>query len=727
MNTNTFEYPLDEGLVLIGDESWESIKNTFKLLWAKFRQDEQEIIKLYNWFISQRFSPAQVDMLFKNITLETHMKDNLIRFINMHTKVLEIIRTEVGKLKKDNRYRTKNINEESPIFKQVVNILKQNNALYGLVKDSGNSLINPYWKSYKEPMKEDTLYNLGYRSLNDINNIVIVSKKALKEINNVIASMSYTNTYVVEDTIVIEKNTSALFELSMDILKVLAWDFNELNKIFKYLSKAKAMESLFSLGNFDSRALDPGIEFLGFGGPKDGDVAADVVFGRMRYYEKYKLWYCPEAYIPDSIYTTYNNKNIWESVWVEPKYKNFYKVANFVLSGLNNKNSFKKLFELVGYRINSVEEYEGTFNATCDLDQLAAGKDKRFCWITLSFIYFDSLKTNVGFFTLSFNRRIFYMLVTGEGKLYIHVPKSPTIMSNVVSVKDITFDAINNLNNQKDIINQLINAQESLLPSLNITFEGELSSIIENNSDPESTEVNVNSQESDPDSTSADVDIKIDLTPDREQKLLKSLTYDCKYEIDVYGIEGLIFKINQNYKSLSDLFVKLYDEASIANKLLVHTSSDNISFVLDKYMTDIANKEYFIEEISDASKKVALAFSNLKKLNKDTVGKLIVDKTNVHTYTSIESFVISSNFTSKDDIQFIGCEIYKTKANVNMSQIKFYTNEICNMLKTNQFSTDEYKNIDDVLTEMNASLLNLANIICQSNRFISGISLYANS
>ena len=254
-----------------------------------------------------------------------------------------------------------------------------------------------------------------------------------------------------------------------------------------------------------------------------------------------------------------------------------------------------------------------------------------------------------------------------------------------------------------------------------------MSSIIENNSDPESTEVNVNSQESDPDSTSTDVDIKIDLTPDREQKLLKSLTYDCKYEIDVYGIEGLIFKINQNYKSLSDLFVKLYDEASIANKLLVHTSSDNISFVLDKYMTDIANKEYFIEEISDASKKVALAFSNLKKLNKDTVGKLIVDKTNVHTYTSTESFVISSNFTSKDDIQFIGGEIYKTKANVNMSQIKFYTNEICNMLKTNQFSTDEYKNIDDVLTEMNASLLNLANIICQSNRFISGISLYANS
>lgn len=727
MSTNTSEYQIGDGLVLVGDESWESIKNTFKLFWAKFRHDEQEVIKLYNWFISQRFSPAQVDMLFKNITLETHTKDNLIRFINIHTKVLEIIRTEVGRLKKDNRYRTKNTNEESPIFKQVVNILKQNNALYGLVKDSGNSLINPYWKSYKEPMREDTLYNLGYRSLNDINNIVIVSKKALKEINNVIASMSYTNTYVVGNTVVIEENTSALFELSMDILKVLAWDFNELNKILKYLSKAKAMESLFSLGNFDSRALDPGIEFLGFGGPKDGDIVTDAVFGRMRYYEKYKLWNCPEIYTPNAVYTTHNNKDVWESVWVEPNYKNFYKIANLVLYVLNNKKEFEGLLKSVGNRINATEEDEGTFGATCNPEQIIAGKDKRFCWIALDFIYFNSLKTNIGFFTFSFNRRMFYMIVTEAGKVYIYVPKSPTIMSNVISSKDTTVDVINKINNQKDITNQLINARESLLPSLNITFEGELSPIIENNSDPESTEVNLNPQENDPDSTSADVDIKIDLTPDREQKLLKSLTYDCKYEIDVYGIEGLLFKINQNYKNLSDLFAKLYDEMNTANNLLAHTTSDNISFVLDKYMTDIANKEYFIEEIADANKKVASAFSNLKKLNKDTAGKLVVDKTDIHTYASTESFTISSNFTSKDDIQFIGGEIYKTKANVNMSQIKFYTNEICNMLKTNQFSTDEYKNIGDVLTEMNASLLNLANIICQSNRFISGISLYANS
>ena len=66
----------------------------------------------------------------------------------------------------------------------------------------------------------------------------------------------------------------------------------------------------------------------------------------------------------------------------------------------------------------------------------------------------------------------------------------------------------------------------------------------------------------------------------------------------------------------------------------------------------------------------------------------------------------------------------RTKINVNMSQLKLYTNKLTEKLMKNTYSNKDYNYMDMVINNLNNSLISLANTLSQGMRFMGDVATY---
>ena len=130
----------------------------------------------------------------------------------------------------------------------------------------------------------------------------------------------------------------------------------------------------------------------------------------------------------------------------------------------------------------------------------------------------------------------------------------------------------------------------------------------------------------------------------------------------------------------------------------------------------------FIDIIKSSSTSVFNAFKELKNLAESTdITVKKISNTALTTHTSAKKSTYDANFTSKEDIQFMANELAKTKINVNIPQIKFYTSKLMNKLASKKYTSDKYLHVSNVLNEMNNTLVNLANDLVKYVALISSV------
>ena len=471
--------------------------------------------------------------------------------------------------------------------------------------------------------------------------------------------------------------------------------------------------------------IDPGLEFFGFGGPSDQEEKYDSVFGDMTYYKSGNYWWAPKFWHPGDNFYKLDGKVVWSGTYVyHPINSSKQDVASKFKYIFSIRSNFEKLLTIIGEAINYNEEKSGVFNASCNIQDIVAGKDNRFVCLWLDVDYDTYLKQDVAVLAVAFNKRIFYLFFTSEYKIFSYVPETPALYKANVEAKSLD-------KNIKDPDLRKVSfvkiAKEGFISPYNETrklLEEQISDYIEGEYDSEDTDVSINSPN--PNDSNTDVDIRIDMTPEREQVLLKAYNYNTKLELETYGIEGLSYKFNKLNTSLEDLFTKLYNDHKENSIKVSNLQDDNVKLGIEHIDTDILSKEKFVENIKDASTTV---FNNFKML------KNLVETSSVQVSNSINTsfelteekiYAPSANFANKDDIIFISNELTKSKVNVNLSQIKFYTNKLIEKMNTTKFTEDEHNAIDTILNNLNTSMITLASYVSQGKRFIDEVIIKCN-
>ena len=224
------------------------------------------------------------------------------------------------------------------------------------------------------------------------------------------------------------------------------------------------------------------------------------------------------------------------------------------------------------------------------------------------------------------------------------------------------------------------------------------------------------------------MDIRIDMTPEREQVLLKAFKLNLKEELDTYGIEGIKHKVNKNNEELTNLFKSIYEISSKASSALTTFKESDIALALENVSTDIVTKEQFVENVNAQSKAVEVCFKKLiDTVNTTTINTLeVIEPISITRTNSIPAHCYNANFNEKTDIIFINREMNRTKVNVNMSQIKLYSNKLLEKLEKNKYDEKTYNHINLVVNNLNNSLITLANTLSQGMRFIYDVSNYCN-
>ena len=137
--------------------------------------------------------------------------------------------------------------------------------------------------------------------------------------------------------------------------------------------------------------------------------------------------------------------------------------------------------------------------------------------------------------------------------------------------------------------------------------------------------------------------------------------------------------------------------------------------------------EHFPKSINTYYEPFCGGCSMLMGLINSDISVKNIKNTGIVLDTNNFTSVYDANFTSKEDIQFVANELQKTRLNVNIPQIKFYTNKIMDKLARKKYTSDKYLYASTILNEMNNSLITLANVLSQGERFVSSIAIHANS
>ena len=506
---------------------------------------------------------------------------------------------------------------------------------------------------------------------------------------------------------------SSLYNILAVSTNNLIYAYNEVDDLLTRIDKGFAMESF----------IDTGIESYFFNQYKNGDIEFNDTFGKITYNEQHKFWSSKDFFTPNKDYTQYSGKNTWTGTRIpEPIKETYQRLGKLFTQCFNKRHVFEGFLSTIAESINAAQEKNNSFGVSCNPEFIVTGKDRRFFIQSIDFCHPKSTNTDSILVTMCFNNREFYAIFNDKLQMYSYIPKEPKIISSYPSNNMLT--DVNHPQEYKQLDFALgMEGFKSSNSDMYQKFNEELTSIVEGEYDQEDTEVVVNPV----DDQAADVDIRIDLTPNREQQLLRALNYECKFELDCYGIEGLTNKVAHNTHNFETMFTELYKNLDKSIKYLNNTKSNLFDNLVLQFNVDIENKEKFLDIIKTSSTSVFNAFSNLKTLAESSdITIKNTNKTDLVLYSN-DTTVYDANFTSKEDIQFVANELQKTRLNVNIPQIKFYTNKIMNKLSSKKYTSDKYRYVSEILNEMNNTLVNLANVLSQGERFISSIAIHANS
>ena len=478
--------------------------------------------------------------------------------------------------------------------------------------------------------------------------------------------------------------------------------------------------------------FDKGLELFGFGGPKNGQQETSPVFGRLVYIEKYKQWYTEDYVNMPQKYMVYNNKNIWCHTWIDDPYKKLEKVAG--ISRYLFTTKLERTVQWIVEAVNSVEDEDGTFNATADVDTVVKGNDKRFAFVMLEVFNSKYDGPTIALQTV-FNRRIFWFVVT-EKSCFTFIPNSPSIMNAVSPNANITdtnkaysihtvFDPSLPFSSPNQKVHTIKKAWSVGREEL------EADTPIEGEYDKDNTDVTVNPSQED---TVADVDVRIDLTPDREQKLLRMFSYNIDTELDVYGLEGLKHKSLTIDSHVEKYFDKYFSDLDSTIQKLAKTKNDNITFISNRFITDITNKEMFYDTLKDNYRKLNKMFLTIKKFAdediidenalKELENEQVEEKDNSQNNNTTMTM---AHFTDKDDLTYLGNQLLSGKSKIKLSQYKFYKNKILDKLENVEYACKYSDTISNIINTFNVVFINTANTLSQGKRFIENVVMDANS
>ena len=477
----------------------------------------------------------------------------------------------------------------------------------------------------------------------------------------------------------------------------------------------------------------PSLELFGFGGPKDGETRNDNIFGLVTYIKKLNVWNAPNFlfnYIPKE-FSYYNNQRAWYGTYIDDPIDLKKQVLGaFIISLIDDPKMLSQLLTFAAQDINAEEEKTGVFGATCNVDSVVKGKDNRFYFYASDLAFSKNMNAPIFDLYIVFNRRMFHQFIWTDSTgshVCTYVPESPTILSKLVpfnsntankltsSDLSITKVELSDILKSGSAVNNLVGAK--VIKSLeSFTFEDP--DVIEGDYDTADTDVSVNAGD-----TNADVDIKVDLTPDREQKLLKALDVDIESEYNLFGIGG----VKHKYQVISDMFKDTYDRLnkSIQDSVnLLFTARDSdVNLGLKLFDTDISTKEEYVDELNNAASTVMTNYLSLKNfVEKDTYN--LNEGIRVLTMFDLDSKhrCTSAHMEDRDDILFIVSSLNSSKSKVNLSQITYYMNQMLDNLETN--SNKKYSEVNKVLTNVNNSIVNYANLLAQGENFIREFAFY---
>ena len=731
MNTlDTFElFPGEEGI----SDATRRVVNSIRAWYNKLALDYKTINEIYTNSIlkSQKSYNKSLEQVLQNTQANICPKDLLINTIKTQNKVINFI---IDSLEEEARKQHRS---------GTMTILGDNYDYTKLPKESTDKIIDGVKAIYKASgITRDTISKqkrmvsfaeAGYRNMKDISSLVQTSQQELNIFKGMCERLVDVESPLL--TIVVmflllpipfigpiaaiyfyftRIKASSLYGFMETAYMELLGCYNEVAKMLKQIDKGFAMESL----------IDSGVESYFFNQYNDGDIEFNQTFGNITYNEQNRLWHSKDFFTPSQEYTQSNGKNTWTGTRIpEPIKENYQRLGKLFNTCFSKRHVFEGFLTTVSEAINAAQEKNNSFGTSCNPEFIVAGKDRRFTIQSIDFCHPKSTNTDSIIVTMTFNNRVFYAIFNEKLQMYSYIPKDPKIISSY-PVKEMLTD----INHTQEFtqLNFALGMEgfKSSNSGIHQKFNEELTSVIEGEYDQEDTDVVVNPV----DDQVADVDIRIDLTPNREQQLLKAIHYECKQELASYGIEGLSHKVTSNNHNFEVMFNDLYTNLNKSIKYFNNTPKELFDNLVFQFNTDINNKESFLDSIHESSTNVFRAFNTLKQLAESsdiTVNK--TTNTELRTYTSNLVSSYNANFTSKEDIQYVANELSKTKLNVNISQIKYYTNKVMTKLSTKKYTSDKYLYVSNVLNEMNNTLVNLANVISQGERFISGISIHANS
>lgn len=731
MNTlDTLELlPGEEGIF----DATRRITNSIRSWWNKLDNDYQTINEIYTTSIlkSEKSYNRSLENVLKQTKANICPRNILISVIVTHTKVIKVLFEETeAEARKMHQSGTLSIDGDNFDFTKlskpaVDRIVTKVTDIYKKAGIDKNTI--------QKNKKMMSFYEAGYRNMSDISSLVKTTKEEWDDINILgerLISLDRPLLTIMGSLLLLalpgiglalsiifyftQLRVSSLYTLLQAATYDLIGSYEEVTKILKIIDKGFAMESF----------IDSSLESYFFNQYRNGDVEFNNIFGNIVYNEQNRLWHSKDFFTPSQEYTQTNGKNTWTGTRIpEPIKENYQRLGKLFNICFSKRHVFEGFLTTVSEAINSAQEKNNSFGTSCNPDLIVAGKDRRFTIQSIDFCHPKTTNMDSIIVTMTFNNRVFYAIFNEKLQMYSYIPKEPKVISSY-PVKEMLTDI-----NHTQEFNQLnfalgMEGFKSSNSGMHQKFNEELTSVIEGEYDSEDTDVVVNPV----DDQVADVDIRIDLTPNREQQLLKSINYSCKYELDCYGIEGLNHKVTSNNHNFEVMFSDLYNNLSKTTKYFNNTPKELFDNLVLQYNTDIENKESFLEAIKDSSTTVFRSFNTLKQLAESS--DIITQKiNNTKPKTYINKLIPSAdaNFTSKEDIQFLANELNKTKLNVNIPQIKFYTTKIMNKLNSKKYTSDKYLYVSNVLNEMNNSLVTLANVLSQGERFISGISIHANS
>lgn len=732
----------------IGNESlkdfFKNFKNKSKLIWNSIIQNHDECINIYKELISYKIDPSKYQVLLKNTQVNGLTKKEIQNNFSAISDSLNFINKELDKLPNDPKFIIDQIDKNSKIFKSITKFIQQKNAP-----------INP--TNLFQNKTNKSCYLLGFTSINDFSSLINVTKQTR---NQLYANYSYildlyeeietetdnttstthnndednpiiTTTSSSTTKTEIIRLTSPLFSICMGLLDCYEELVKHLKDIIKNLYKNikninQGIEN-YNKNNYNVY-FDKGLELFGFGGPKDGQQEFSNVFGNIVYIEKYKQWYSPDYITIPEKYTTYNNKKMWYGTWIDNPYSKVEKVA--AISRYLFTTNLNKTISFIVRTINQIENEDGVFNATADENTIINGNDKRFVFVQLE-AFCSKYDGPCITMEIVFNRRIFW-LVSTERSYFVFVPSSPSILNNVVPTNNQkSVVKISSINNFIDTNLPFSHPNQKSLPIKHVAILGkeDLDSMekspIEGDYDKDNTDVTINPSSED---TVADVDVRIDLTPDREQKLLKMFSYNIDFELDVYGIEGLKYKAKTLDTFIDSYFNNYFDSLNETLHQLYETPNENIQLIKNKLKIDIKNKEKFFDDLKDNYKKLEKMFLIVKKFAEENIidekDLKELENEQVEKQSNETTLMISTNFNDKDDILYLGNQLLSGKNKIKLSQYKFYKNKILENIEKDIYSVKDKNNISKLFNMFNIVFINTTNMLSKGKRFIEDITVY---